>query len=133
MMRRGSPGTSATRFSCLSLVSSVQVLPPERPLRQPEERAAAPRADVLIVAAAGQLVAKTQLLLDGREVAHHQLRRIRLPAAPARGLRRSSAGVLVEADAELRRSLEHVKELAERQPEQRDDHGGRMQDREELV
>ena len=53
-------------------------------------------------------------------------------AAAARRLV-ARADVLVEADAELRRPLEDVEELAERQPEQREDHRDRVQDREEVV
>ena len=41
--------------------------------------------------------------------------------------------VLVEPDAELRRPLEDVEELSERQPEERADHRDRVEDREERV
>src|SRR6476659_892600 len=145
MIRRGSTGISATfGYLCLSFVTwpaealgrrrpGVQILLPQRPLRQTEHRAPALGADVLIVPAARQLVAKAEFLLDGAEVAHHQLRGIGLPAAPARRLVPARARVLVEADTELRRPLEHVEQLAERQPEQRDDHRRGMENREELV
>ena len=49
------------------------------------------------------------------------------------GLLALPADVLVELDAELGRPLEDVEELAERQPQQREDHRDRVQDRQELV
>ena len=45
----------------------------------------------------------------------------------------SSAGLLVELDAELRGPLEDVEELAERQEEQRGDHRDGVQNRQEAV
>ena len=60
-------------------------------------------------------------------------RRERPVATAALRLLAAAAGVLVEADAELRRTLEDVEELAERQPQQREDHRDRVQDREEVV
>ena len=46
-------------------------------------------------------------------------RRMRLAAPQAHGLPPARAGILIEADAKLRGTLEHMKELAERQPDQR--------------
>ena len=77
--------------------------------------------------------AEAELALDGRQIAHHRRRGERLAAAAAARLLAARAGVLVEADAELRRPLEDVEQLAERQPQQRDDHGDRVEDREEVV
>ncbi len=45
----------------------------------------------------------------------------------------AGAGVLVEADAELRRPLEDVEQLAERQIQQREDDRHRVEDGEEVV
>src|SRR6188474_3195441 len=89
MMGRGSTGTSAT----LATLPLVEVLLPQRSLRQTEHCAAALGTDVLVVTAARQLVAKAEFLLDGGEITHHQLRGIRLPAAPACGLRLARARV----------------------------------------
>ena len=61
------------------------------------------------------------------------LRRERLAAAAACGLLALRADVPVELDAELGRPLEDVEELAERQPQQREDHRDRVQDGQELV
>src|SRR6476661_6919949 len=75
MIRRGSTGISATfGYLCLSFVTwpaealgrrrpGVQIPLPQRPLRQTEHRAPALGADVLIVPAARQLVAKAEFLL----------------------------------------------------------------------
>src|SRR5678816_2795397 len=73
MMRIGSTGTSATALPCLSLIAclaeagrqrraAVQILAPQRALRQSEERPAASGTDLLIVAASCQLVVKPELL-----------------------------------------------------------------------
>ena len=56
-----------------------------------------------------------------------------LAAARADGAASSVAGVLVQLHAELRRPLEDVEELAERQIEQRGDHRDRVQDGQEAV
>ncbi len=49
------------------------------------------------------------------------------------GLLVAAPRVLVEADAELRWTLEDVEQLAERQPQERDDDGSGVKDGEELV
>src|SRR5688500_5434447 len=100
MMRTGSTGISATTATLPLVGTAVHVLPPERALRQPEERAPAPGADLLIVPAARQLVPESKLLLDGDEVANHGHRRVGLPAATTRRLLAARTRVLVEADAE---------------------------------
>src|SRR5678816_4135273 len=90
----------------------------ERPLRQPEQGAAAARADPLVVAALAQPVVEAQLGLDLLQIRHPQLGGEGLFAAEAELLWRARPHVLVEADSELRRSLEEVEQLAEGQPEQ---------------
>src|SRR5262245_23558837 len=86
-------------------------------LRQPEQRAPAARADLLVVRGAAfriHLVRETELTLDGDQIADHDRRRVR-PAAPAAArLLGSRARILVERDADLRRALEDVKQLTER-------------------
>src|SRR6187401_2908481 len=59
---------------------------PRRALRQSEERAPAARTDALIVLATFDLVAESQVALDGDEVADHRRRRVRLGAARAHRL-----------------------------------------------
>src|SRR5690606_1437681 len=111
-----------------------RLLRPQRALREPEQRAPAGRTDLLIVrgAALAHLVAKAELAFDRDEIANHLLRRERPVAALAPRLLAARALVLVEAHAELRRALEDVEELAERQPQKRHDHGDGVEDREEV-
>ncbi len=114
----------------------VQCVPPQRALCEPEQRAAAARADLLIVVGAFlrlHLVAEAELPLDLGEVAHHHARRERLAAAAALRLFGAAAGVFVKADAELRGPLEDMKQFSERQPQQREDHRNGMEDREKVV
>ena len=49
------------------------------------------------------------------------------------GLFPAGAGLLVEAHAKLRRALENVEQLSERQIQQREDHGGRVENRQEII
>src|SRR5262245_52210991 len=118
MIRMGSTGTSATRVTRPSV---IQVLPPQGALRQSEQRPATSRTDLLIVAAIRKLILESQFLLDDREIPNHRLRGEWLAAAAAGGLLRPDADIFVEPDPELSRTLEDMKELAERQPQQRDD------------
>src|SRR5690349_15657573 len=109
---------------------------PQRALRQSEEDAAASRADLLIVlcaAGAVQLVRESKLALDDGQVADHRGRCVRPAAAAADGLLAARPRLFVEADTELGRPLEDVKELAEGEIQEREDHRGGMEDREEVV
>ena len=107
---------------------------PQRALRQTEQRPPAFRADLLIVRR--RLPSRSETRARARRSSRSRTiiaERVGLVAAPAPRLLAARAGILVETDAELRRPLEHVEQLAERQPEQRDDHGDRMEDGEEVV
>src|SRR4029450_4198112 len=99
----------------------VELRPPKGPLREPEERPPACGTDVLIVAAVRKLVLKSEFLLDHREIADHRCRRIRPAASTTQRLSIVRASILVEGNPELCRALEHVEQLAKRQPQQRDD------------
>ena len=77
-IRRESQPRLATFMSSSSLVAAFEVLSPQGALRQAEERAPALGADVLVVAATRQLVAKAEFLLDDGQVAHHRPRRQRV-------------------------------------------------------
>src|SRR5580765_3059444 len=80
------------------------VVTPERALRETEQRAAAPRANLLIVVDAvhaGNFVREAKLAFDDREVAHHERRGERLSASSTTRLFAAGAGILVETDAEL--------------------------------
>src|SRR5690349_5366369 len=79
------------------------------------------------------LVLIAQLALDGDQVLDVQPRGERLFAAAADRLLAGLANIAIELDAELRRPLENVKELAKRQPEQREDYGHRVRDRQEFI
>src|SRR5262245_18368740 len=103
MIRSGSTGTEATPLPRLPFAAVVQVPAPQRALRQPEARPAAPRAHLLVMTAAGHVVVEPELALDRREVTDHLERGVRLAAPPAPRLFTARAGVLVEADAELGR------------------------------
>jgi hypothetical protein len=74
-----------------------------------------------------------RIAFDRDEVPHHGRGRIRLTAAAAARLLASRACLLVEADAKLRRTLEDVEQLAERQIQQGEDHRHRVQDGQEVV
>src|SRR5690606_10689358 len=89
--------------------------PPQEPLRHGERRPPAGRADPLVVldVAAGNLVPVAEPALDLDEILHVHARGERVPAAPALRLLALAPDLLVEADAELRRTLEDVEELAE--------------------
>src|SRR5262245_35926472 len=102
MIFRSSAGMVAI---CDRRLRGTSVLPagPQGALREPEERATAPRADLLIMAAVRQLVRESELSLHGLEIPHHHRGRVRLPAPPAPRLFALLALVLVEADAKLRR------------------------------
>jgi hypothetical protein len=89
-------------------------LHPERTLGETEERAAASGTNLLIVPAVAHLVREPELPLDHDHVAHHHVGCVRLLAAPAPRLLVPRARVPVEADAELRRTLKDVEQLAER-------------------
>src|SRR6476646_5981285 len=111
-----------------------QLFVPGAALREPEQRAAAFRANLLVVIGpAIHLVGEPELAFDRREIPHHHRGRVRLAAAPAERLLAARAGILVEADANLRRPLEDVEQLAEWQIQQRHDHRNRVKDRQEVV
>ena len=61
------------------------------------------------------------------------LRGVAFAAPGAVRLFAALAGVLIERNAELGRPLKDVKELAERKPDQRPDHDGRVHNGEEFV
>src|SRR5262245_24298179 len=129
-MLRSSVGTVAMVYQ-----SSRQRLLPQRSLCEPKQRPTALGANLLIVVAGlirRQLVSETELSLHGRQVVDHHVRGERLAAAKARRLLGGSPGILVEAHAELRRTLENVKEFSEGQPQQREYHRDRMDDGEEV-
>src|SRR6516225_2880241 len=105
--------------------------PPERVLRQRQVLAAARRAHVLIVDARIRrrrfvgphtLVTDAELPLDVLEIVDVHPRRERRTATDTPCGLALRADFAVERDAELRRPLEDVKELAERQIEQREDY-----------
>ena len=115
---------------------------PERILRQREALAAARRADVLIVR--GQIRRRTVgsarrddlVSIPSSRSTCLRSSMCMLEAnglAAPRATRRIARGsdLAVERDAELRRPLENVEELAEWQVEQREDHGDRVQLRQE--
>src|SRR5262245_3407724 len=112
--------SSAGMVAIVVQLRRAGVLPagPHRALREAEERATAPRADFLVVAATRQLVRESELSLHGLEIAHHHRGCVRLPAAPTSRLLTLPPLVLVEPDAKLCRPLKDVEEFAERQPEQ---------------
>src|SRR5215831_15134363 len=133
---------------CSSLTGSVAMmffgsgLLPQRALRETEQRAAAAWTDLLVMGRRvrlrrnppyAELVREAEVVLDGDQISHHHRGRVRLAAAGARRRTRCRAGILVEADAELRRPLKDVEELAEWQPQQREDDGDRVEDGEERV
>src|SRR5690606_17236982 len=91
---------------------------PEPALRQAEPGGAAAGADPRVVPrrVVGQLVAVAERRLDAGEVLDVHARRGRLPAAAAAGLLRPLPDIFVKAHPELRRPLEDVEELPERQP-----------------
>src|SRR5688572_18779703 len=82
------------RLPYLSLVTVVQVLPPQPALRQSEQRPATLGTDLLVVATIRQLVAKSELTLDDGEIADHRHRGVRLPTATASRLFPTIPGVL---------------------------------------
>src|SRR5262245_32381156 len=59
--------------------------------------------------------------------------RVRFPAANADRLLAFFSYILVELDRELSRALENMKELTERQPQEREDHRDRVRDGQELI
>src|SRR5206468_1355234 len=84
---------------------------PRAALREAEQRAAATRANLLIMLGAlVHLVRESKLALDGCKIAHHHRGRVRLPTASAALGFASRAGVLIETDANLRRPLENVEQ-----------------------
>src|SRR5690606_5253190 len=104
-------------------------------LRDREGRPSARWADPLIVFDAGvvDLVTEPERALDLDQILDVHARRERMAAAAAvRRLLRAPA-ILVEGDPELRRPLEDVEELAERQPEEGADHRHRVEDGDERV
>src|SRR6185312_2023638 len=134
LAERCGPKARMISSSSTGIVAMSGALRPARALRQAEDGAAASRADLLVVAgAARELVAEAEVMLDGDEVADHRRGRVGGVAAGTARLLAARAGVLVEADAELRRTLEDVEELAERQPQEREDHRRGVQDGEERV
>jgi hypothetical protein len=84
----------------------------------------------VIRASAAQLVAEPELALDGGQVAHDRERRVGTLTALARRLSDLLLRLLVQRDTELRRPLEDVEQLDELQPEKRDEHDERVDDRE---
>src|SRR5262249_44607809 len=105
----------------------------ESVLEQREVPAPAARAHVLVVHAALELVADAELGLDALQVRDLELRGERLAAARARRGSALRARAPVELERELRRPLEDVEELPERQVEQREDHRHRVELRQESV
>src|SRR5438132_6790767 len=93
------------------------------------------RADALVMAGrvARKLVLVTQLALYLNQVLHLKLRRKRLLTTHTEGLPSLLSDIPVELDAQLRRPLEDVKELAKRQPEQRENHRHGMRDGQKLI
>jgi hypothetical protein len=111
-------------------------IPPQRALRQSEQRAATTRADLLIVFGPARwihLVCEAELALDRHQVADHLGRGIWLLAPTAPCLLACSAHLFVEADTKLRRMLKDMKELPEREVEQRHDDCAGVQDRQKIL
>src|SRR5215471_14964572 len=105
MILMGSTGMVATTLPLDGRCPRRQLLAPCAALRQTEQRAAAARAHLLIVVRSLRgihLVAEPEIPLDRDQIRHHHRRRVRTPATPAPRLLPSRAGVLVEADADLR-------------------------------
>src|SRR5262245_8145015 len=113
---------------------AATLAPPEPPLCQGGEDAPARRADPLVVPdrRVGALVAEAELPLDRDQVLRVHARRERCAAPPAASKLLGGADGLVEARADLCRTLEDVEQLAERQPEEGGDHGDGVQDGDEL-
>src|SRR5260221_2123811 len=80
-----------------------------------------------------QLIAIPEFALDRDQVLDLHPRRERLAAAPALCLLALAPDFLVERHTDLGRALEDVEELAERQPEESENHRDRVQDREKIV
>src|SRR5262249_25271344 len=84
-------------------------------------------------ARAVDFVSEPELFLNGSQITNHHARCERLPASAAAGLLLLLSYVFVEAYAELSRSLEDVKQLAEWKPKQREDYSDGVQYGEEIV
>src|SRR5262245_15166329 len=113
MIFSGSTGIVATRSSLGRRRARRQSFAPCSTRSQAEQGAPAAWADLLVVfGAVLHLVCEAELPLDDLEVAHHHRRRVRATAAATLRLVAAAARVLVEADADLRRSLEDVEQLA---------------------
>src|SRR4029079_11992893 len=109
MIFSSSTGRVATLSSARH--AAGQPFAPGPGLRQAEQRATAARADLLIMTGTSvHLVGEPQIALDGDQIPHHHGRRVRGAAPAASGLLATRAGVLVEADADLRRPLEDVEQ-----------------------
>src|SRR5436853_6587162 len=103
-------------------------------LAEHQHGAPAAGANPLIVfCAALDLVAITECFLYADQIFSVLTRGERRAATPTKGGSFTLSDVFIEADAELRGPLKDVKELSEREPQQREDHGHRMQDREKIV
>jgi hypothetical protein len=97
-----------------------------------QEAAAARRTDFLIVFDwAVYLVINPKFVQDMFEIIDVQLRSERLAAATARHLRASLPCAFVEPDPKMEWTLEDMKQFAERQGHQQDDHRGGMHQRDE--
>src|SRR5207253_3102749 len=95
---------------------------PQPPLRHRQQRPPALRTDPLIMLRlALDLVAVAELALDRDKILDVHLRGEFEAAAAALRLLALRRHLLVEADADVGRTLEDVEELAEWQPEQRED------------
>src|SRR5262249_17272015 len=108
---------------------AAPLVPPELPLCQGGEGAPTGGADPLVVAdrRVGALVAEAELALDRDQVLRVHARRERGAAPPAASELLGGADRLIEPCADLRRALEDVKQLAERQPEEGGDYGRGVQ------
>src|SRR3954468_11196641 len=114
MIRCSSTGIVAMALRCSRRPGAGLLCRPRAALRQAEQRTPASRTDLLVVVGAllrRHLVREAQFALDRGEIADHHRRRVRAIAAPAPRLFPATPRVLVEADADLRGTLEDVEQL----------------------
>src|SRR5262245_29497546 len=136
MILSGSTGMVATMSPRERRRAVSQLSVPRAALRETEERAAAARANLLVMFGAlswVELIRKSEISLDGGQIANHHRGRVGAAASAAQRLLSPSPRVLVKADADLRWPLEDVEQLAEGQIQQRHDHGDRMEKGEKVV
>src|SRR5947208_3067060 len=108
---------------------------PQCALGDAEHRPPARRTDALVVLDSGDVgfIAVAELALDVDQVVDLEQRCVLRLAAAALRHPFLRSHVLVETDAELRRPLEDVEELPERQVEQREDDGDGVEEGQELI